>query len=328
MVKHVYQSDDAVVHYDRSHGLSDSTGRPIAAAASFFDDLAVWLADNVRQNGDLGLLDIGVGHGGCVFLPLLTKLSGGGRQLTTLGIDNSRPMLDEYRRRWVNSRPVIALDERTDLPNAAETGDYWIQKDVERLLADLPAHQSIRRFDVVLLTGVLHHVLNWRATISSVVEKLLTPDGLIVLGERDMDSDYFDGNFYQHLDFISDAPNPKDIKVSIWRHLWTEFYRNRARLGVPWDPEIRISDVTPCASLLLDMGFVNLKGSPYTGKWCVTYTASELSKWIAGPAFSNFSRGISAETRRELIREFEKLLGPDGQVDVTESWRYYALRRT
>lgn len=324
MAKHVYQTRSAVTQYDRSHGLLDQAGDPIPSAKSFFDRLAVQLTASLPQKADLSLIDMGVGHGGFVFLPLLGKLASQNKNVTlTVGVDNSEPMLIEYAKRFRRAFSNSILAKLEQLPCANTTGNFFLAADIEHLVAGIAA--NTQRFDVVVLTGVLHHSLNWRAVLSSVAKNLLSSNGVIILAERDMEADFFDGNFYQHLDFINEARSVVGINPNPWRRVWSTVYGKRADLGVYWEPEVRISDATPCIAFLLEIGFAQTSWSPFKGCWDNTYTCNDLKNWLENPAFSNFSRGVTSTVRQELLNEVKACQAT--KFDVKESWRYYALWR-
>ena len=326
MVKNVYQKATAVTEYDRSHGLLGQDGTKIPDADQFFKDLAKTLADALPNGRDVSLIDLGVGHGGFVFLPLLSKLSSASRNVTlTVGVDNSNHMLMEYKKRWADTFSSRILKETKNLPGAGAKGDFFFEADIECLLASCVAKEQSPRFDVVVLTGVLHHVLNWREVLTTVVEKLLCKDGMIVLAERDMDADFFDGNFCQHLDFIESASNLLSVKLDPWRRIWLTVYGVRAKVGIPWEPEVRVSDATPCIAFLLDVGFVHMQERPITGLWKNIYRRTDLERWLQSPSLSNFSRGVTDEVRTDISKVVKD--SPASEFQILESWRYYALRR-
>jgi len=312
MSKHVYQNKEAVRIYDRSHGLKGKNEKYIKEFKQFRNQVVDKIVDKVNQSFSLTqtlrILDIGVGHGDYILIPLLTELTKNNKEVYVIGIDNSNEMLDFFK---ANYGKVI---------NTRKIKIKTMYKDIEQMWLEGDYKNSFNKdgFNLILLMGVLHHVTNWRLILEFVVNAFLAQDGYILLSERNYESDFLDGNFYQN----------STMGGSHWKEIWKHYYKNRIHIGIPWEPELRISDYSPVFYTLILNGFQ--KVFEIKDSWKICYKKNEFLKWLSEPAFSNFYRFLKNDDIKKLhkmIKEYlcEKKFPSD--VNVQEGWKVVMFRR-
>ena len=325
----VYQNKNAVEIYDRTHGFTTIDNKYIAAFEQFRDETASSFAGIVSQNlkdKDLNILDVGAGHGDFFLLPLIEALANY-KPMHAVCMDNSREMEDEFKKR-IALRPTIqSLLQSKDL-------EYnYIMKDIDSMwLNDEKPTNYINenslkddKFDIILMTALLNHTMNWRLILEFILESLLSNDGYIVFSERNgIDSNILDGNF-------SLIGNSEKKPHENWKAIWQCYYAERKRIGRPWEPEISISDYGAVISFLKSRGFITALNE--NASWEVSYQKEEIVSWLEEPVFSNFQRSL---TKSEILSESEiKMLASaveekisEDQYTIQEGWRIIALRRT
>jgi SAM-dependent methyltransferase len=361
MTRHVYQNSSAVAAYDRSHGLRpDGAENDVGAGAvQLRDEVVEGIVGAFSDRRAISVLDIGVGNGRWVFLPLLRRLlsaAGPPGLAVAVGVDNSIDMLarleaelesvaganTEVRKRsaewWgvdptTRDRPVITT----------ALGD--IEAEVVERVGRKPDRPG---FDVIVLMGVLHHTLSWRVVVDAVVRHLLAPGGILVLSERDADSAFLDGNAYEDRrpGGTQETEPAAGSDREAWRRLWRSYYAERAAWGSPWEPEIRASDMSAVIANLEFRGIRSIDGWPRLGKWPAIYAVDEVKRWMNpdDPAFSNFHRHLrrldelaalakarvkveEAETESTALNDVvDDAMQGRAQYAVVEGWRFHLLR--
>lgn len=325
MTSSVYQNKNAVEIYDRTHGFTTIDDKYIVAFEQFRDETASSFAGIVSQNlkdKDLNILDVGAGHGDFFLLPLIEVLAEHKmKKMYVVCMDNSDEMKAEFETR-ITLRPTIqSLLQSEDLKY------NYIMKDIDSMwlndekLTDWINKNSLKdeKFDIILMTALLNHTMNWRLILEFVLESLLSNDGYIVLSERNsFDSKVLDGNF-------SLIGASKEKVNESWKAIWRHYYLERKSIGTPWEPEISISDYGAVISFLKSRGFSTVLDEK--ASWKVSYQKKEIVSWLEKPVFSNFQRSL---TDNEINKLAKAVSGKISNNDYTihEGWRIIALRRT
>ncbi len=315
MAHHVYCTKEAVKKYNRSHGLVKNGGSWVNKAKVFFNGVAMEL--NKQLGEEVSVLDIGVGHGGWFFIPLIISLRNSceKRLKAAVGIDNSKLMIQDLINNIGNHKLNYKEINLEDLfKDTLPTDISVINADIEQFVYEWDPQKNPYKFDVVILMGFLHHTINWRQTLSVIVNSFLCPDSFVVIAERNFDSSFLDGNFYRDID--------KNTPSTPWRNLWLNYYKERGREGFPWVPELRISDYDPVLCSLLEMNFVIKMKSEKT--WFIEYKKAEISQWLEEPVFSNFYRSLN----KTIIDKLKKTVSIPDNISVCEGWRIYILKRS
>jgi SAM-dependent methyltransferase len=312
MAEHVYLQKGAVELYERTHGFYDHEGNN-TKMAKLCSDVNGFILNELVQNESVTLLDLGVGRGDWVFLPLALKLIAKNKLDFAVGIDNSLEMLN-YLKGSLSRNDYTELDWTGEEISSPHCKIIVVNKDIEELVYKWSPSKGFQRFDLLILMGSLHHLINWRQTINVITNAFLKHGGLVLIFERNADGYFVDGNFYKHL---------IDNK---WKDLWSSYYRERATKGAPWEPEIRISDYGPLIHTLLDKGFT-LKQT-FEDSWEVFYTREEISSWLANPVFSNFFRSLDTSIIEELknIPEEEDKKDRIFPITVNEGWKFFLFQ--
>ena len=314
MAYHVYCTNEAVKKYDRSHGLVKNSESWVNEAKDFFNYIAVYLNEQLGEKVSVSVLDIGVGHGGLLFIPLIAGLrdSNKDRVKAAVGIDNSKLMIQDLINNIKNHGLNYEETELDDLYKDTLPEDISvINADIEQFVYEWNPQKNPYKFDVVILMGFLHHTINWRQTLNVIVNSFLYLDSFVVIAERNFESSFLDGNFYRDID-----------KSTPWRNLWLDYYKKRDRKGFPWVPEIRISDYDPVLCSLLEMNFVvNME---FEKNWAIEYKKEEISEWLEKPVFSNFYRSLD----KTIIDELKETVNIPDNISGCEGWRIYILKRS
>lgn len=324
MATSVYQNKNSVEIYDRTHGFTTIDNKYIAKFEKFRDETASSFAKIVRRCSDdkdyINILDVGAGHGDFFLLPLIEALANY-KTMHAVCMDNSREMEDEFKKR-------IALRPTIQSLLQSEDWEYnYIMKDIDSMWlndekpTDWINKNSLKdeRFDIILITALLNHTMNWRLILEFVLENLLSNDGYIILSERNgVDSNILDGNF-------SLIGNSEKKPHENWKAIWQCYYAERKRIGRPWEPEISISDYGAVISFLKSRGLTIALDK--NANWEISYQKKEIFSWLEEPVFSNFQRSLTDDEINELVKAVSKKIS-NNEYPIHEGWRIIALRRT
>ena len=336
MGKHVYQVENAVAKYDRSHGFVDLQGKEFPKVSEFRTTIINYIYSLIENDdtSSVSVLDVGVGHGKWLFIPLILRLLKANKLKCAIGIDNSDKMLSHLKENLLAEDISTVTLEMPNINNiSANAGAsspfvYSMHYDIEELVYNCTLSEvkadKMPKVDILLLMGVLHHTINWRQTLHVIVDSFLRTGSYIILSERDCESDYIDGNFYQQFN-STENKKCKDPEKSEWCKIWRQYYELRAKEDAPWNPEISVSDITPVLHSLYNGGFNLIGGKPFYERWKVKHDYSEISNWLNEPVFANFFRSLSSASIKKIAAKItEKDLG---SISVNEGWKFYILRK-
>lgn len=314
MAEHVYLQSGAARNYERSHGFYDHEGKA-TEMVELCQTVQDFLFKKLNPKENVTVLDIGVGRGDWIFLPLIQKLKASNKLAFAVGIDNSLEMLQYLKGDLKGLDNYMGMEWDGTNITFPQNDLIIVNKDIEELVYKWSPTKALQRFDLVIMMGSLHHLINWRQTINVVINAFLDSSGFILIFQRNADSDFVDGNFY------------KRLINSRWRELWACYYRERAKMGAPWEPELRISDYSPLVHALLDEGF-SLEGD-FESSWDVTYSKEEIIDWLETPVFSNFFRSLDTAMINQLKSVPEK---KDEELSIfpltiKEGWKFSIFRR-
>ena len=327
MATSVYQNENSVKNYDRTHGVTTIDNKYIAEFEQFRDETASSFAGIVSQNlkdKDLNILDVGAGSGDFFLLPLIEALAKHNMEkMYAVCMDNSKEMKNEFKERiTLSSRPIIH-----SLLQSKNLKYNYLMKDIDSMWltdekpTDYINEHSLKgdKFDIILMTALLNHTMNWRLILEFVLENLLSNDGYIVFSERNgIDSNMLDGNFRL-------IGNSEKKPYENWKAIWQCYYAERKRIGRPWEPEISISDYGAVIFFLNSRGFTTALNE--NASWEVSYQKEEIVSWLEEPVFSNFQRSLTKSEIKMLASAVEEKISED-QYTIQEGWRIIALGRT
>lgn len=295
--KHVYQREETVEVYEESHYIEDGVKEKIAN--QILDLLNKKFTSNTG-NVTLKILDAGIGGGRLILLSLLDAAIQRGISLEIVGIDNSKPMIDDLEKNLkAKYQGSITWKE------ASET--IWLNAQVDKSSItvynfDLENYRSIlnlkTQFDAVISVLTLHHLKNWRSALYSLVRSL-KKGGYLILFEWTKGIKLRDGNFV-------DADGKRDTFEEILPKIidfWKFFYLERNKYH-PWVPEIMASDYSKINGVLKEpfFHFINGETLNYTWNEKKEVTWNTLKRWIEKRAYSNFHRGLSDHEHKKLLR--------------------------
>jgi methyltransferase family protein len=274
--KSPYDDPKSVESFSRDFSYDRESLREAADRTA--DDLAGLSAPQVR------VLDVGVGTGAFI-LPFLERLRERSLDCELDCLDISNLMLKRFQEH-LNGSP---------LPNGAVR---QTKADADKGLPQCfrldgaAASGSDPRYDLVVITFVLHYLDNWRELIDRVYESL-DFYGLFLQAEVIGDMRCVDGR-------------PCPTAPREFQDFWSAYFEKRAerKQGVPWNPRIRVSDIS--AALDYCGRFEKWREEEYQWKQEVTW--GRLCEWIEAAPVSSLSSDLDPEDRKFLADDMRNWL--------------------
>jgi SAM-dependent methyltransferase len=179
---------------------------------------------------------------------------------------------------------------------------------------DTWARGNEEKYDVVIAFSVLHHLPNWRDSVSCIVATHLTIDGILISDE------WLSGNPLYNVDLNSDLNTPADIR--------RVFLMRESMSGVFWDPELRGHRSTPLISWMCRFGFDCNVIDPAPNVTDVPWSFNFKAALLDGTSLAITRWGCGVRLR-EIVKSFKKIFDKCGMIDGSVArCRFFCFRRS
>lgn len=271
--KHPYLTQEALKDYDKTHFVPTKTKVEIA---NF-----ILKKISFSNKKEIYILDAGVGRGNNFFLTLIEQLILNEYKISKLVLtvfDNSRYQLTEFESNLKKQfRNCLKINATTYIwkESNLEIELCQLEMDLDKEIDFFNSNKG--KFDLIISTYLLHHLLNWRIGVIKLLYTL-KENGLFILAERIDHNRLLDGKIYSSFDSNNNT-DFENILIDYIKLKQNYFY---------WDPEISSSDIK---------NGVNFVSPFFEGKCAKTFKYrqevehSELKKWIKNGVFSFFWSG-------------------------------------
>lgn len=294
-------------------------------------NVATKIVANLRANKLLndGLNILCLGIGGCVLeYPLIQAFASASPRIGVYGVDKSEFALSVTSQIIANSQwniesvdkylSILEIPKQQNRHRNLLFGDLnqprpWIGKNEisgNGWLHALRRKKWPKQFDMIFLSGCLHH-LNWWKTTACAAFDLLKPNGIIMIPRIEGSFKYIDGNF----DHRNHDPDPLHVSLSSF---WGDPLVAAARRVVGTSQAIEPVEIQEFLSWLFIKGLATPHNSPMT-------RSSTIARYQTPFQLSSDDDEFSSDAG--LAYEFKNLLSHEQMLYLMRNRAFSTLRK-